>query len=49
MRLVRILPETVEVVRSFWMVLHADLARVPRIRAVADFVAEQVRAETAIF
>jgi DNA-binding transcriptional LysR family regulator len=49
MRLVRVLPETVEVVRSFWMVLHADLARVPRIRAVADFVAEQVRAEKAIF
>ena len=49
MRLVRVLPETVEVVRSFWMVLHADLARVPRIRAVADFVAGQVHAEKAIF
>ncbi|MDO6414076.1 LysR family transcriptional regulator [Sphingomonas sp. BIUV-7] len=49
MRLVRVLPETVEVVRSYWMVLHSDLARVPRIRAVADFVAESVRRERAAF
>ncbi|TXC70302.1 LysR family transcriptional regulator [Sphingomonas ginsenosidivorax] len=49
MRVVRVLPEAVEVVRSYWMVLHADLARVPRIRAVADFVAAQVRAEAAAF
>lgn len=49
MRVVRVLPEAVEVVRSYWMVLHADLARVPRIRAVADFVAEQVRAEPGVF
>lgn len=49
MRLVRVMPETFEVVRSFRMVLHADLARVPRIRAVADFVAEQVRAGKATF
>jgi DNA-binding transcriptional LysR family regulator len=49
MRLVRVLPETVEVVRSYWMILHTDLARVPRIRAVADFIASQVNAERAIF
>ncbi|SFO35984.1 LysR family transcriptional regulator [Sphingomonas sp. OK281] len=49
MRLVRVLPDAVEVVRSYWMVLHADLARVPRIRAVADFVAERVRAEAGSF
>jgi DNA-binding transcriptional LysR family regulator len=49
MRVVRVLPEAVEVLRSYWMVLHADLARVPRIRAVADFVAGQVRAEAARF
>lgn len=49
MRAVRVLPEAVEVVRSYWMVLHADLARVPRIRAVADFVAGQVRAEAGRF
>lgn len=49
MRVVRVLPDAVEVVRSYWIVLHADLARVPRIRAVADFVAGQVRAEAAQF
>ncbi|CAN5408978.1 LysR family transcriptional regulator [soil metagenome] len=49
MRVVRVLPQAVEVVRSYWMVLHADLARVPRIRSVADFVAERVRAEAATF
>jgi DNA-binding transcriptional LysR family regulator len=49
MRLVRVLPEAVDIVRSYWMVLHHDLARVPRIRAVADFVAEQVRTEKAAF
>ena len=45
MRLVRVLPEVVEVVRSYWMIVHADLARVPRIRAVADFVAQQARSQ----
>ena len=45
MRLVRVLPEVVEVVRSYWMIVHTDLARVPRIRAVADFVAQQARSQ----
>lgn len=49
MRLVRVLPDVVEVVRSYWMILHSDLARVPRIRAVADFVSAQVRADKAAF
>jgi len=40
-----VLPEMVEVVRSYWMIVHADLARVPRIRAVADFVAHQARSQ----
>lgn len=49
MRLVRLLPGDVNVRRSYWMLYHADLARVPRIRAVADFLTEQVRAEAAKF
>ncbi|AJP70671.1 LysR family transcriptional regulator [Sphingomonas hengshuiensis] len=44
MRLVRVLASEVEVIRSYWMIYHADLAQVPRIRAVADFLTEQVRA-----
>jgi DNA-binding transcriptional LysR family regulator len=42
-RLVRVLPEAVEITRSYWLVLHADQARLPRIRAVADFLADVVR------
>jgi len=49
MRLVRVLPEAVEVVRSYWMIVHADLASVPRIRAVADFVADQARSQASSF
>lgn len=41
-RLVRILPE-VEVQRSYWLVMHADQQRMPRVRAVADFLDEIVR------
>ena len=44
----RVLPD-VEVVRSYWMIVHADLARVPRICAVADFLSQQVRAHGAEF
>ena len=41
--LVRLLPAEIEVWRSYWLVLHADLRRVPRIRAVADFIDDAVR------
>jgi DNA-binding transcriptional LysR family regulator len=37
-RLVRILPEKVEIVRSYWLVMHADQQKLPRIRAVVDFL-----------
>jgi DNA-binding transcriptional LysR family regulator len=39
-RLVRVLGDTIEVKRSYWLVLHADLQRTPRIRAVTDFLAD---------
>jgi DNA-binding transcriptional LysR family regulator len=39
-RLVRVLPQTIEVTRSYWLVLHADLQRTPRIRAITAFLAE---------
>jgi DNA-binding transcriptional LysR family regulator len=41
-RLVRILPEKVEIVRSYWLVMHADQQKLPRIRAVVDFLDELV-------
>jgi DNA-binding transcriptional LysR family regulator len=37
-RLQRILPDTVEVRRSYWLVVHADQQRTPRIRAVIEFL-----------
>ena len=37
-RLVRVLGEEIEIRRSYWLVLHADLQRTPRIRAVVDFL-----------
>ncbi|MFC4595691.1 LysR family transcriptional regulator [Sphingobium tyrosinilyticum] len=42
-RLVRLLPEEVEVWRSYWLVMHADLQRLPRVRAVADFLEDILR------
>lgn len=41
-RLRRVLPE-VEVMRSYWLLMHPDQQRLPRIRAVVDFLDEVVR------
>lgn len=35
--LVRLLPE-VEIKRSYWLAVHADMQRLPRVRAVMDFI-----------
>lgn len=37
-RLIRVLPETVDVERSYWLVMHPEQQRLPRIRAVVDFL-----------
>lgn len=42
-RLVRILPQEIEVWRSYWLVMHADLQRLPRVRATVDFMDEVMR------
>ncbi|MDE1173167.1 MAG: LysR family transcriptional regulator [Parvibaculaceae bacterium] len=44
-RLVRLLPESVEVTRSYWLTMHADQQHLPRVRAVADFLHEIIRRE----
>jgi DNA-binding transcriptional LysR family regulator len=41
-RLVRVLADEVEVRRSYWLVLHEDQQRLPRVRAVIDFLDEIV-------
>lgn len=39
-RLIRLFPQEVEVKRSYWLVLHRDLQKLPRVRAVIDFLDE---------
>lgn len=37
-RLIPVLPDQIRVERAYWIVLHADLRSIPRIRAIADFL-----------
>ncbi len=41
--LVRVLPDKVELQRAFWLVMHADLRGLARVKTVADFLVEEVR------
>jgi DNA-binding transcriptional LysR family regulator len=41
--LVQVLPGEVEVTRSYWLTVHPDARKLPRIRAVIDFLVEVVR------
>jgi DNA-binding transcriptional LysR family regulator len=41
-RLVRVLPQTVQVARSYWLVVHKEQQRLPRVRAVIDFIIDVV-------
>lgn len=47
--LVRVLPDAVKLVRSFWLVTHSDLRHLSRIRVTADFIAEEVRRNARLF
>jgi DNA-binding transcriptional LysR family regulator len=47
--LVRILADTLEVRRSYWLVIHADQRRLPRIRAVIDFLDRLIEANRHAF
>ena len=47
--LVRVLPDEVRLTRAFWLLVHSDLRRLARVRAVADFIAEEVAAAAALF
>ncbi|MGY3501304.1 LysR family transcriptional regulator [Bradyrhizobium sp. USDA 4471] len=48
-QLVAVLPEEVSIVRTFWMLMHADSKDLARIRAVADYIGEIVERERALF
>jgi DNA-binding transcriptional LysR family regulator len=47
-RLVPVLPETVTIARSFWLLVHADLKNVARVRAIAEFIVRETRAARAL-
>jgi len=47
--LVRVLPETVHLERSLWLVVHADLKNLARIRVVTDMIVASVRADRDLF
>lgn len=44
-----VLAEQVSLTRELWLIGHADLRDLPRVKAAADFIVEQVRANRALF
>lgn len=47
--LVQVLPEEVTITRSFWLIVHEDLRSLARISMTADYIADLVRREQALF
>ena len=47
--LVPVLPREIRLVRSFWLLTHADMRGLKRIKAVSDFLANAVRRERKLF
>lgn len=47
--LVRLVPDEVALVRSYWISVHDDLRRIRRVRALIDWVTTRVRAERRLF
>jgi hypothetical protein len=47
--LVPVLPAEVRILRTFWLITHADLAPMQRIRVTSDFIAEEVQKARALF
>lgn len=45
--LVRLLPSDIDITRSFWMITHEDMGRLEKVRACANFLADQVRTKIA--
>ena len=47
--LVRLLPQEVRLIRTFWLLVHSDLRHLSRIRVTAEFIAEEVRRNSRLF
>ena len=41
-RLIRVLPHDVRLIRTFWMIVHADMRGLARIRVTSDFIVDEV-------
>ncbi len=44
-----VLPETINLKRTFWLCMHADLQRLTRIRVIGDFITQQMRGSITLF
>ena len=47
--LVRLLPRSVRIVRTYWLLTHADMAHLKRIKTASDFISSVVRAARSTF
>ena len=47
--LIKVLPDLVGLTRSFWMITHADLKDLARIKAVHGFIAQSVKQSRGLF
>lgn len=47
--LVRVLPDQVEEIRTYWLSVHPDAQALPNVRAVMDFILEIIREKKALF
>lgn len=47
--LVPVLPGVIELTRAFWLITHADLRNLARIRVTTDFIVEEVKAARGAF
>lgn len=48
-RLKRVLPEDVKIKRTFWLIVHADMRDLARVRYCSDYLASTVGAERSLF
>jgi DNA-binding transcriptional LysR family regulator len=42
-RLIQIMPDKATFTRSYWLIVHADLKDIARIRATMDFLVREVK------
>ncbi|HKU53901.1 MAG TPA: LysR family transcriptional regulator [Rhizomicrobium sp.] len=47
--LVRVLPDQVEEMRTYWLSVHPDAQELPNVRAVMDFIIEIIREKKSLF